>query len=255
MLTERRRGSQGELFPPRPDFSWAYFFDIDGTLAEIAEHPSSARIERAVRDLIARLHSESAGAVAIITGRSITDADNLVRIPGIPIAGQHGLERRSATGVLAQHEFDVNRFRLVCREIEEQAGRDERIVPELKGFSIALHYRGAPELEDFVRSLINAGCDRLGPEFTTLNGKMVMELKPAGKDKGVAITEFMQEPPFMGRIPLFVGDDVTDEFGFNVVNAVGGHSIKVGGGRTSARWRLRTVTAVHDWLASSMERQ
>jgi trehalose 6-phosphate phosphatase len=255
VLTERRLGSAGDLFPPHPDLRWAYFFDIDGTLAEIAEHPGKAQIERTVRDLIVRLHVVSGGAVAIITGRSIADADGLVGIADIPVAGQHGLERRTSDGTLVHHEFDVDHFASACREIAELAARDERIVPELKGFSIALHYRGAPELEEFVRSLINSGSEKLGSAYTALHGKMVMELKPAGKDKGVAITEFMDEPPFKGRVPLFAGDDVTDEFGFKVVNAAGGHSIKVGGGKTCARWRLRTVTSVRDWLASALEQR
>ena len=249
MVTERRRGSKGDFFPPYPDPRWAYFFDVDGTLAEIAEHPGSARIERSVRDLIAQLYAESGGAVAIITGRSIADADNLVGIADIPIAGQHGLERRSAKGVHANHEFDVDQFALVCEEIARRAASDDRIVPELKGLSIAVHYRGAPELEGFVKSLVDSASEHLGPAYATLHGKMVMELKPAGKDKGVAITEFMNEAPFKDRLPLFAGDDVTDEFGFKVVNAAGGHSIKVGGGKTCARWRLRTVASVRDWLA------
>ena len=84
-------------------------------------------------------------------------------------------------------------------------------------------------------------------------GKRVVELKPAGRDKGVAIADLMEEPPFVGRVPVFVGDDATDEFGFSVVNEMHGHSIKVGGGPTSARFRLKTVSAVKDWLAQGLE--
>lgn len=255
MLTERRLGPKGEKFPPYPDPGWAYFFDIDGTLAEIAVHPASARIELTVRDLMKKLYSFTGGAVAMITGRSLADADNLIGIPDIPIAGQHGLERRTALGTLVHHEFDVDRFVEVCEDIAMKAGTDARLVPELKGFSIALHYRGAPELEPFARSLINEAHSKLGAGYTTLQGKKVLELKPAGKDKGVAITEFLEEPPFKGRIPLFAGDDVTDEFGFKVVNSAGGHSVKVGGGATAARWRLRTVSDVQNWLAHTLDGQ
>jgi len=77
-----------------------------------------------------------------------------------------------------------------------------------------------------------------------------VELKPAGKDKGLAVLEFMREPPFAGRTPVFVGDDASDEFGFVAVNQLGGHSIKVGAGNTMARWRLENVEAVQHWLRS-----
>jgi len=81
-------------------------------------------------------------------------------------------------------------------------------------------------------------------------GKMVFELKPAGCDKGKAIEEFMREEPFMGRTAVFLGDDVTDEYGFRVVNRLEGHSIKVGAGATDARWRLQDPAAAKAWLAA-----
>jgi trehalose 6-phosphate phosphatase len=94
---------------------------------------------------------------------------------------------------------------------------------------------------------------RFVPDFVLQRGKRVVELKPAGRDKGVAISELMQKPPFMGRVPVFVGDDATDEFGFSVVNDMDGYSIKVGAGRTIARSRLKNVSAVKDWLEQGLQ--
>ena len=88
----------------------------------------------------------------------------------------------------------------------------------------------------------------MGEEYALQSGKRVVELKPSGKDKGDAVREFMLEAPFNGRTPVFVGDDVTDEHGFAVVNSLDGHSIKVGGGPTAAGWRLPNVRAVRAWL-------
>lgn len=153
------------------------------------------------------------------------------------------------------HDFDREEFNSVCSELALQVSADNGIVTELKGASIALHYRGSPRAETLVTSLVEAAKAKLGAEYTTLQGKMVVELKPAGKDKGVAVSEFLSEAPFNGRVPLFAGDDITDEFGFKVVNAARGHSIKVGGGTTCARWRLRTVAEVRDWLANGLEKR
>jgi trehalose 6-phosphate phosphatase len=88
----------------------------------------------------------------------------------------------------------------------------------------------------------------LGPDFQLVAGKMVYEIKPGGRDKGTAIADFMTEAPFAGRVPVFIGDDVTDEDGFTVVNGAGGHSIKVGAGNSLARWRLSDAQSVRCWL-------
>ena len=94
----------------------------------------------------------------------------------------------------------------------------------------------------------------LGGEFEVQLGKMVVELRPTGKDKGVAIAEFLDEAPFRGRTPVFIGDDLTDEFGFELINRAGGHSVKVGEGESAARWRLPHALAVRAWLADFVAR-
>ena len=128
------------------------------------------------------------------------------------------------------------------------AGRHAGLVLEDKGASVALHFRLAPQLEQAALDAVREASAPLGSAVQVQGGKMVWELKPAGADKGTAIEEFMREPPFAGRTPVFLGDDVTDEHGFRVVNRLGGHSIKVGAGDSAARWRLPDPAAARAWL-------
>jgi len=131
------------------------------------------------------------------------------------------------------------------RFAEEHAG----VVVEDKGTSVALHYRLAPEIADAAQRLANRVMLDIGAGFRTQNGKMLVELRPAGADKGTAIEAFMAEPPFAGRVPVFIGDDVTDEDGFAAVNLMGGHSVRVGASNGSvAAWRVSDIGAVLDWL-------
>jgi trehalose 6-phosphate phosphatase len=125
---------------------------------------------------------------------------------------------------------------------------------EDKGASVALHYRLAPQLAAAAHTVVRKAASELGDEVEVQGGKMVAELKPSSRDKGIAIEEFMRERPFAGRQPVFIGDDLTDEYGFHVVNKLGGHAIKVGRGETAARWRISNAAAVRAWLAAGMEK-
>mgnify|MGYP001546845203 CR=1 FL=1 len=118
--------------------------------------------------------------------------------------------------------------------------------------SIALHYRLAPRLAGYAHRLVRSLQKKYAPDFVIQKGKSVVELKPAGSDKGYTIRRLMDSSPFKGRMPVFVGDDLTDESGFRVVNEMGGYSIKVGPGPTSARYRMRGVTQVREWLIAGM---
>jgi trehalose 6-phosphate phosphatase len=115
--------------------------------------------------------------------------------------------------------------------------------------SLALHYRAAPQHEALVHDVVRGAAGALGNDWLVQRGKMVVELRPAGADKGAAIAAFLADAPFAGRVPVFLGDDVTDEHGFEDVNRLGGHSIKIGEGASAARWRLRDVREVERWLA------
>lgn len=238
---------------PAPGADWAYFFDIDGTLLDFAARPSGVKLDAELRDLIERLYRAAGNAVALISGRSIRDVDRLFPHAQLPVAGQHGTERRDAEGRVSQHAFPVERLGVARARLAEAVARHPELWIEDKGLSLALHYRGAPRLAAHAHRLMAKVQTEAGPAFCLQAGKRIVELKPAGRDKGVAVQEFMQEAPFRGRVPVFVGDDVTDEYGFKMVNRLGGHSVKVGPGPTEARWRVRDVRAVRAWLARALQ--
>jgi len=228
--------------------SWAFFLDIDGTLLDIAETPDAAEATRSQKSLVRKLHEISGGALALVSGRSLAAIDELFAPLKIAAAGQHGVERRDASGRVHRGSYPRNRLQRAAEAVRDFADAHDGLVFEDKGASFALHYRLAPALEDAARSVVRKAAATLGDWVEVQMGKMVIELKPAGRDKGVAIEEFLREPPFVGREPVFIGDDITDEDGFRVVNRAGGHSIKVGEGRTEARWQVSDPAAVRAWL-------
>jgi trehalose 6-phosphate phosphatase len=244
----RSRGARRTVPVPVPSRDWAYFFDIDGTLVDIADSPSGVLFDRGLRELIERLYRAAGGALALISGRSIADIDALFPDLQLPAAGQHGSERRNASGGIARHAFPAQQLDWVRDRLAEAVARQPGLMLEHKGLSLALHYRRAPRLASFAHRLTRSFLSTMGTQYCIQTGKRVVEMKPTGKDKGVAVLEFMQEEPFRGRTPVFVGDDSTDEYGFAMVNRLHGHSVKVGPGRTVARWRLRDVRAVQAWL-------
>lgn len=233
--------------PPSPSPGWAYFLDVDGTLIELALTPDGVRIDQQMLDLIVRVHRQCDGALALISGRALADLDARLGLLHVPMSGQHGLEWRDTAGVTQRHA-DIGDVRAIEKHLDILRRRYRHLIVEDKGMTIALHYRMAPRLGGYlhrwVRNLVNIA----GKNLQVQPGKRVIEIKPKGHDKGSAIKVFMANTPFSGRVPVFIGDDQTDEHGFEVVNQMNGISIKVGQGRTHARYRLQNVSAVLDWL-------
>jgi trehalose 6-phosphate phosphatase len=227
---------------------WALFLDVDGTLLDIAERPDQVDTHKVDCALVEGLQRAAGGALALISGRSLAQLDVMFAPLRLPAAGQHGYERRDVRGERHRHRFPVDSLRPAKDALRAFAGRHAGLVFEDKGASVALHYRLAPQLEQAALDAVREVSAPLGDAVQVQGGKMVWELKPAGADKGTAIEEFMGEPPFAGRTPVFLGDDVTDEHGFRVVNRLGGHSIKVGEGESAARFRLSSPAAARDWL-------
>ena len=236
------------------DIRCAWFLDIDGTLLDIAAMPAAVHPAPADSRLVTALYAATRGALALISGRSLAGIDRMFAPLKLPAAGQHGIERRDSRGRVHSHPVPEDALRRAASFIRAFAARHEGLVFEDKGASVALHYRLAPQLAGAAHSAVKRAALALGDAVEVQTGKMVAELKPSGRDKGMAIEEFMREAPFKGRVPVFLGDDLTDEQGFEVVNRLGGHTVKIGEGHSAARWRLDDAAAVRRWLSEGLER-
>ena len=234
----------------RPRREWALFLDVDGTLLHFADTPDGVRRSERVCRILESLRPCLDGALALVSGRPIEILDGLFAPHRLPVAGQHGLQRRDAFGL--RHDTAVSdaidRLRSPLNELA-------RTVPgallEQKSHALAVHYRRTPGRAVELRSSVNDLVRSSAPELQVVHGSMVIEIKPRNADKGSAIREFMKETPFSGRSPVFIGDDTTDEDGFACVNALNGHAIRVGKvNGTAARYRLPGVDEVVDWLAA-----
>lgn len=233
--------------PPLLSGEHAFFFDLDGTLAEIKPHPDQVSIPAEVRSLLQKLSSMNNGALALVSGRSMVELDKLATPFQFPLAGVHGAERRDINGTRHVVSLPQALVESLHQRLEQALAKMPGTELEPKGMAFALHYRLAPEYEQQVLQLAHTLAQQ-HDELALQPGKCVVELKPKGINKGAAVAAFLTEAPFAGRTPVFVGDDLTDEAGFHTVNAMNGVSIKVGQGETQANWRLSTVQDVHAWL-------
>ena len=235
--------------------NWAFFLDLDGTLLDIADTPEAVGVGRSEKALLEKLSSAADGALALVSGRSLASIDELFAPLVLPAAGQNGAERRDAGGRRYQLRFQAERLRPAADGIRRFASRHPGLLVEDKGASVALHYRLAPRLAAAAHAAVREAAGLLGDAVEVQGGKMVVEIKPTGCDKGKAIGQFMREAPFAGRIPVFLGDDATDEYGFRAVNRLGGHAVRVGAGPSAARWRLASPEAARAWLRAWLEQQ
>lgn len=241
----------GAARPPALLRSHALFLDFDGTLVDIAPVPGDVRVTRELRRLLGAVASLLEGAVAIVSGRPVDDLAQLLwGFPGA-LVGQHGLERRRADGRTIRWTSETSHD-LIRATLAEFVMRHDGVALEDKGASVALHYRLAPDLAHECRDFVKHLAAVSGGALEAIDGKMVVELVPEGSGKGGAIAALLAEPPFMGRLPVFIGDDSADEEGFVVTERLGGVSIHVGDGLTSARYRLGSVGAVRAWLAEAL---
>ncbi len=223
------------------------FLDVDGTLLELAVTPDQVQVEPSLLRLLDHVRGALDGALALVSGRSIQRLDQLFAPLILPVAGLHGHERRDAAGVM--HSPLLSRAPLAeARDsLQELLTAHPGLLLEDKGLALALHYRCAPQTQSRVRSAMCRVARDLAPDFELLEGDLVLELKPARSSKATAVEAFLREPPFAGRRPVYVGDDVTDFDGFAAVRRHDGIDVAVGS-RVSARWHLSGPAAVRGWL-------
>lgn len=231
---------------------YCIFLDIDGTISEFSTDPEKSFIPPQVLDNIQKFINLNIPVFAV-TGRSAATAYLLFNPIEIPIASTHGLEISENSKVSIQSYLPNPQFAQLKREIEQKCSVYPDLLIEYKTHSIALHYRNNPNLQEVARIIVLELLEKYS--FMKLSkGKFVWELVPIEADKGTAIRSLMNNYELHDYRPIFIGDDITDETGFIVVNQANGISIKVGAGATQAQYHLENVGAVIQFLADLQNR-
>jgi trehalose 6-phosphate phosphatase len=255
--------AQGALAPPQSHDSRAapvplvaacLFLDLDGTVIDFAATPDEVQVDEQLIALLARVQQAVGGALAMVSGRSIASLDRLFHPLRLPAAGVHGFERRDAGGALHRQTPVDEPMSEARTALKRFVAAHEGLLLEDKDAALAVHFRRAPKLEELVRATVSKLPILQNPEFELLEGDAVLEIKPAANSKATAIEAFMREAPFAGRIPVFIGDDLTDCDGFTAIRRHGGVAIAVGD-RITAQWRLSDPLAVREWLRSFIAAQ
>ena len=223
----------------------AIFTDFDGTLVELAETPDGIDVPQSLAHQLERAARELDSAFAVLTGREIADIDRFLSPLLLPIAGAHGTQRRRADGFVESVDpASILGAEAIAEAMQSLVDAHPGLLMETKEGAVAVHYRQSPELEDAVRIAMQEAVHSV-TDFELVPGKMVIEARPRGVSKGEALRAFMREEPFIGRTPIFIGDDTTDEDGFIAAQELGGVGIKLGEGETAARMRIANVASVH----------
>jgi trehalose 6-phosphate phosphatase len=227
---------------------FALFLDIDGTLLEHADHPEAVSVSEDLRLLLEALEQCLDGALAFVTGRSIAVVDRLFAPLQLRAAGLYGLEHRLTANGPVEIADEPPDIAALAEEIETEF-KGANVFIERKGPILALHTRAAPHLLARAVELVEQALDRLPQGYRALAGNAGVELMPLEAAKGAAIRRFMKKPAFAGRRPVFLGDDTSDENGFEAINELGGISIRIRQqGPTAARYSLIGVAEAIAWL-------
>lgn len=227
---------------------WALFLDVDGTLLDIADRPDLVRVPPTLIGDLQRVSASLEGALALVSGRSIAWIDAAFAPLRMPAAGQQGAEIRTASdiAVTADNGVDLDGVRRRLRKLDGMDG----IEIEDKGLSIALHYRRARDRAS-ARNAIATALAALDDDIEALPGRLVFEVKARAVNKGTAVARLAETAAFSGRIPVYFGDDSTDEYGFREALARGGIAVQVGPSQAppGCLW-IESPAEIRRWLAN-----
>ena len=227
----------------------ALLLDIDGTILDLAPAPQEVWVPAELRNTLSRLENLTGGALALVSGRSLHDIDLIFSPLQLAAVGGHGAELRVVPGGEA-----VTRARelnpVLKRKLATLTELGPGILAEDKGYSLALHYRLAPDKGDALRAAIQDICATAPPgSVEILPGKLVFEIKMTGINKAGAVRELMKYPPFKGRKPIFIGDDTTDEPVFPIFSQFGGLGFSVGRVVADVNGHFEKPELVRAWLS------
>jgi trehalose 6-phosphate phosphatase len=227
----------------------AILLDVDGTILDLAPTPPEVWVPPTLRHAMARLTERTGGALALVSGRSLSDLDLLFSPLQLPAIGGHGAEFRPHIGGKLDYRQPVPLGAALKRRFARVAEIGPGILIEDKGYAIGLHYRLAPDLEEEVNEAVARACaeDPAAP-IEILRGKFVLEIKQVGFNKGTGVRELMRYPPFIGRHPIFIGDDVTDESVFEIMAEFDGLAFSVGRKVAGVNGHFEKPEAVRGWL-------
>jgi trehalose 6-phosphate phosphatase len=236
------------LSPPADVRQYAVLLDIDGTILDIAPTPREVSVPPTLRHTLARLQDLTGGALALVSGRLLADIDLIFAPLKLAAVGGHGAELRPKPNAEPQR-----RAASLSPELRRSLARLTELGPgilvEDKGYSLALHYRLAPELAPALQAAVVAICDQMpAGAVEVLPGKAVVEVKPVRVDKASAVVDLMKHAPFRGRRPIFIGDDVTDEPVFGVIAQFGGLGFSVGRIVAGVDGQFSRPEQVRTWL-------
>jgi trehalose 6-phosphate phosphatase len=229
---------------------FAILLDVDGTILDIAPTPQEVYVPESLCETLLRMGKRLDGALALVSGRPLNDLDQLFSPLRLPAIGGHGAEMRLASNgeAVASRAAPLDsQFRQLLKVI---AARHSGIIVEDKEYSVALHYRLSPKEGLALVHDVRRACQEWSdPSIQLLSGKAVLEVKDRGFNKGTAVRELMNHAPFLGRTPIFIGDDITDEDAFRVVPEFQGIAMSVGRKFPGVNGLFQSAAEVRQWLA------